>query len=78
MVQLLKNLKINKIAPTSTCPSRPAGTNNGSGEFRRRQYRRKTVTKPTMKIKIKNALYHMENLNTLVQFGQVIAMIALI
>lgn len=78
MVQLLKTLKINKIVPASKCPSRPAGVNNGTGGFRRRQYRRKTITKPTMKTKIKNALYHMENLNTLVQFGQVIVMVALI
>lgn len=78
MVQLLKTLKINKIAPSSKCPSCPAGVNTGSGGFRQRRYRRKTITKPTLKIKIKNALYHMENLNTLVQFGQVVVMVALL
>lgn len=79
---MLQSLKINKITPFSLCPRRPVGANRGSGSMRRNRYKCTTLSKKDVKkqwmLKIKNTLYHMETLNTLVQFGQVVAMVAVL
>ena len=59
----------------------PASNNNGSGGFRRRKYKVDTVslkTKITWSGRVRNTLHHMEKLNTLVQFGQIVGMIVII
>jgi len=61
-------------------PLPPTSLNTGSGRCRQRKYKQtKVLTRKTkLSIKVKNALYHMENLNTLVQFAQIIGTIIII
>lgn len=59
----------------------PTSVNTGSGGFRRRKYKVTTVAlkqKNTWCVRARNALQHMEKLNTLVQFGQVVGMLVII
>lgn len=60
----------------------PTSVNTGSGGFRRRKYKvvdtLNLKTKISWSVRARNALQHMEKLNTLVQFGQVVGMLVII
>lgn len=59
----------------------PASNNTGSGGFRRRKYKATTLAlkqKPAWCVRARNALQHMEKLNTVVQFGQIVGMLVII
>ena len=78
-MQIQYSRRSNRISPCCfTSPCEPKQPRDNFCTARHRRYKVKTTRKINKIEKIYNGLTHIENINTLVQFGEIIAAIVLI